>query len=300
MWTTSNIVEDLHSIGLKRGCIVNVKASMKSIGKMENGANTLIDALIEVVGPEGLIVTDSFIKGYAKNSDKYRKNISNQDSPSYAGALSNSMIDHPDSFRSHHPIQKFCMIGRDAESIACNHTKDSYAYDILKIMAEKGGLNLKIGTDEKVPGVGTTHVAIGIFGIEQYRGESWVQYLDDSGQINNFKMNWAGACKDAIYQLNDEYEKVDGAICAHGTIGNAPAKLSDMGETLKLELELIKKDTVSFLKCGCSDCITCQLTWVIERKSPFLLALKFIFRGDIRNATRALRVYYFKKHRSIV
>ena len=77
-------------------------------------------------------------------------------------------------------------------------------------------------------------------------------------------------------------------------------KLSDMGETLKLELELIKKDTVSFLKCGCSDCITCQLTWVIERKSPFLLTLKFIFRGDIRNAARALRVYYFKKHRSTV
>lgn len=299
MWTTSNIVEDLHSIGLKRGCIVNVKASVKSIGKMENGANTLIDALIEVVGPEGLIVTDSFIKAYAKRSAGYRTNISTQQSPSYAGALANAMISHPASFRSYHPIQKFCMIGRDAECLARNHTKDSYAYDILRIMAEKGGLNLKIGTDEKVPGVGTTHVAIGMAGIEQYRSVAWVQYLDDCDQIDNFKMNWAGACKEAIFQLNDEYESCDGAICAHAKVGNAPAKLSDMRKTLELELELIKKDPMSFLKCGSSNCITCELTWVGDRKSPFVMALKFLSKGDLKNVFRSLRVYSFKKEGTV-
>ena len=300
MFSVNDIVRDLNNIGIKRGSIVNVKASMKSIGRMENGANTLIDALIKVVGSEGLIVTDSFISAYDKRSKEYEEKISKQGSPSYAGVLANVMINRKDSYRSHHPIQKFCMIGREAESIALHHTKRSYAYDILRIIAEKGGVNLKIGTDEKVPGVGTTHVAIGISGIEQYRKELWVQHLDSNGKLDNFKINWAGVCTKALYQLNKEYEKNNGAILSHGKIGESPAKLTNMAQTLKLELELIKKDPVSFLKCGCKKCITCQLTWVIDRKNPFIFALLLFLKGDVRNAVRALRVASYKKEKTTI
>jgi len=298
MFSVKDIVRDLRKLGLNTGDLVNVKASMRAIGKMESGANTLIDALIEVVGDEGLIVTDSFVSAYEIGSQNYRDNVSNENTPSYAGVLANVMVERSDSFRSHHPVQKFCMIGKKAERLAREHTKDSYAYDILKIIAENGGVNLKIGTDKNVPGVGTTHVAIGIFGVEQYRKELFVQYVDSNGKLDDFKINWAGACKESIYQLNEEYKKVNGTIIASGKVGNAPAKLTSMAQTLKCELELIRKDPISFLKCGSDQCITCQLSWEIDRRSPIIYALLSLVKGDIRNFVRALRVIFYKKMKS--
>jgi aminoglycoside 3-N-acetyltransferase len=300
MFSVNDIVKDLKYIGLKRGDLVNIKASMRSIGEMEDGANTLIQALIEVVGDDGLIVTDSFISVYDKGSDEYNNNVSKADSSSYAGVLANVMIKRNDSFRSHHPIQKFCMIGKRAEKMALEHTKESYAYNILKIMAENGAVNLKIGSDKKVPGVGTTHVAIGIAGIEQYRKELMVQYLNSNGIMDHFKINWAGACTKAIYQLNEEYEKFDGAVLAHGRIGNASAKLTNMAQTLKCELALINKNPVKFLKCGDDKCITCQLTWLVSRKNPLLYAIVRLFKGDIRSCIRAIRVLSYNIEKSLV
>jgi aminoglycoside 3-N-acetyltransferase len=46
----------LRELGLKKGEIVGVHSSLSSFGYVEGGADTVIDALIEVVGREGTIV----------------------------------------------------------------------------------------------------------------------------------------------------------------------------------------------------------------------------------------------------
>ena len=53
-----NLIRDLEDIGVHSGDTLNVKASLRSIGEIQGGANTLIEALMEVVGEKGTIVTD--------------------------------------------------------------------------------------------------------------------------------------------------------------------------------------------------------------------------------------------------
>lgn len=54
------IVEGLKSLGLKEGMSIEVHSSLSSFGHVNGGAETVIDALIDVVGSSGAIVMPSF------------------------------------------------------------------------------------------------------------------------------------------------------------------------------------------------------------------------------------------------
>lgn len=291
-----NIVSDLKTIGLVEGDLVNVKASLRSIGKLENGGQTLIDALLEVVGSDGTIVTDSFVRVWSRTRLSYWRKIVNQDTPSYAGALANLMLSHPDCQRSLHPVQKFALIGRQAAELAEKHTPESYAYDILRAMAQRGGKNLKIGSDEKVPGVGTTHVAIGLSGIRQLRPVCGVRYIDEKGAIKHFRRNWSGGCMNALYQLNSLYDVTEGAVLGRGHVGQANAKLTDMGVTLKAEFKAVNEDRENFLTCGDPECLTCLYTWESIGISPWQAVSCFLKDGNVRQSIAALRSMFFDRY----
>ncbi len=257
--TKDRLVNDLTKLGVKEGDLLNVKASLKSIGYIEGGANTLIKALLEVVGEKGTIVTDSFVNCYPLPlSKKHRVIISDKDTPSYAGAVANAIINYPGSFRSTHPIQKFSAVGKDAEELMNNHTPESYAFDVLRVLIENGGKNLKLGTDEKVYGVGTTHVAIGKLKLKQKRRAVGINYYDDSGEIKTFKLNWAGAGH-GFNNFIPLYRKV-GAILNEGYVGYAPSKITDMKMTFDVEIDELKKNPKIQL-CSAKDCVDCRLSW---------------------------------------
>ena len=257
--TKDRLVKDLRNLGVKDGDLLNVKASLKSLGYVEGGANTLIEALLEVVGEKGTIVTDSFVSSYPLSVvKKNKKIISNKDTPSYAGAIANAMINHPMSFRSSHPIQKFSAIGKDAEELMNNHTPESYAYDVLRVLIENGGKNLKLGTDEKVYGIGTTHVAIGKLKLKQKRRAAGINYYDNSGEIKTFKLNWAGGGH-GFNNFIPIYREA-GAILNEGYVGYAPSKITDMKMTFDVEIDELKKNPKTQL-CSAKDCVDCRLSW---------------------------------------
>lgn len=292
--TRIDLVRDLRNLGVTEGDLLNVKASLRSIGNIQGGVDTLIEAILEAVGPSGTIVTDSFVDVHSPFSRAFWKNVIDQDAPSYAGALANAMLRRRDVHRSRHPVQKFALIGRMAETLAKGHTPDSYAYDVLRIMAEKGGKNLKIGPDEKVPGVGTTHVAIGLAGLRQKRPLAGVRYKDAEGKVRSFYRNWSGGCMKAFYNLNSAYDRASGAVLAKGKVGEAPAKLTSMGVTLRLEQELIRTNVGGFLRCGNPACLDCRFSWegLSDPLAPFLWDA--VRRGRFKAAAKALlyRVVY--------
>lgn len=292
--TRNDLVQDLRNLGVGQGDLINVKASLRSIGNIQGGVDTLIEAILEAVGPSGTIVTDSFVDVHSPFSRAFWKNIVDQGAPSYAGALANAMLMRSDVHRSRHPVQKFALIGAMAETLATGHTPDSYAYDVLRIMAERGGKNLKIGADEKVPGVGTTHVAIGLAGLRQKRPLAGVRYKDAHGKVRSFYRNWSGGCMKAFYNLNSSYDRAPGAILGKGKVGEAPAKLTSMGTTLRLEQELIRTNAGRFLRCGNLACLDCRFSWegVSDPLAPFLWTS--VAHGRFKEAAKALlyRVVY--------
>ena len=288
--TKAELVGDLKKLGVQPGDILNVKCSMRSLGKVEGGAATLIDALLEAVGADGTIVTDSFIKVY-KPSVAEKMPPVDEKSASYCGVLANEMLKHPKVVRSGHPVQKFAAIGKYAEEFCKNHTDGSYAYDILRIMALKGGKNLKIGSDEQIPGVGTTHVAIGMLKLKNLRPYLGVCYMKN-GQKNFFRRDWAGMCTGSFNKFLPYYEK-NGDIIARGKVGNADSMLTSMRGTLKTEYDILKKDP-AFLDCGDPFCIECRLNWEFSRDTKIGFILKALLHGKFEKALFVARMFYKK------
>lgn len=64
--TREDIKTGLRKLGLKRGHNVGVHSSLRSFGYVEGGADTVIDALLETVGPEGTVVMPT----YSNNKEK--------------------------------------------------------------------------------------------------------------------------------------------------------------------------------------------------------------------------------------
>lgn len=59
--TQKEIVEDLKRLGLERGTAVEVHSSLSSIGFVEGGALTVINALMEVISEEGAMVMSAYL-----------------------------------------------------------------------------------------------------------------------------------------------------------------------------------------------------------------------------------------------
>jgi len=255
-----DLVHDLRALGVRPGDLINAKVSLKSVGHVEGGADTLLDALLEAVGPSGTIVTDSFLEVYPLPlSEENSRKIAERATPSYAGALANALVRHPRAVRSSHPIQKFAAIGASAEELISAHTPRSYAYDVLRVMAERGGRNLKIGSEQKTVGVGTTHVAIGLLRLRQKRARAGRAYVADDGKVAIFERDWAGACARGFVNFLPYYGPA-GAIVAEGRVGLAEAKITDMKRTLDIELELLRENPSLFM-CDEPACVECRLSW---------------------------------------
>jgi aminoglycoside 3-N-acetyltransferase len=54
------IEESLRQLGLKRGAQVEVHSSLSSLGWVEGGAAAVVDALMDVVGPQGTLVMSAY------------------------------------------------------------------------------------------------------------------------------------------------------------------------------------------------------------------------------------------------
>ncbi|NVK44054.1 MAG: AAC(3) family N-acetyltransferase [Oceanospirillaceae bacterium] len=294
MITRQRLIDDLQVLGVKKGDTINVKASLASIGKVDGGAVELIEALISVVGEEGTIITDSFIDSYQLPLNRKNKVIISSDSsPSYAGALANAMINHPMSVRSKHPIQKFAAIGKRANELMLSHDENSYAYDVLRKITHTGGKNLKIGSDEKVYGFGTTHVAIGELGYRQKAPSLGVNFQDNNGNVKLFKRNWAGAGH-GFNKLVPYYQQA-GAIINQGYVGFAPSKLTDMSKTFEVEMRVLS-DSPGLQLCDDMSCVDCQLSWNFSDASilKFLNGLRFKLSPSL--IYRALKTRFIYKY----
>lgn len=281
--TYDRLVEDFRGIGLQAGDFVNVKISLKSIGKVEGGAKTVIDALKEVLTTEGTIVSESFIpvfpmKKVLAEPEKY---VSNNDSVSYAGAITNTMLKDPDVYRSKHPIHKFAIIGKLAKQLAEEHDAGAEAYGVLAEMVKMNGKNLRVGGSDKVVGVGTTHVAIEHSGHRAKTSNKGINYIDDDGNLKPFKINWAGnGCAVGFNNLLPLFRE-KGAFIKEGYVGNAESILSDMKSTYDIERALIS-ESIKNITCDNPQCITCRLGWE-SLKKPYLSVIYHLIKsGDIR------------------
>lgn len=286
--TKETLIHDLENLGIQKGDRLNVKASLKSIGHIEGGANALIEALLYVVGANGTIFTDSFVKDYSVKELRKHPDLClvDENTPSYAGALANAMHKYPNAQRSPHPIQKFVGIGADAGWVL-DHDVDSEPYSVLHRLAMEGGKNLKIGEIGKVHGVGTTHCAIETLKWRQKMPVRGVSYKKD-GKNEIFYHNWPTGCMKAFDSLMSLYE-LNGGIIAKGRIGNSPAYLTDMRKTYELEV-MLGRYKPEILKCDDPNCYRCRLGWEHRKDNVAVVLWFYVSHLKIRTLLQSIKM----------
>jgi len=119
------IFSDLQNLGIKKGDVLFVHSSFKSLGEIEGGAATFFDALISYVGEEGTIVFPSFTFGEVTLDKPV---CSMKDSKSAVGYLSEYFRTQVAGVkRSRHASHSCCVWGKYRDFLVQDHEKDGCA-----------------------------------------------------------------------------------------------------------------------------------------------------------------------------
>jgi len=77
------------------------------VGGVEDGPQTVIDALLEVLGNDGTLIMPTFNFDFCKGEPWDVRNT-----PSHMGAMTNMVRQHPAAKRVFHPIYSFAILGK--------------------------------------------------------------------------------------------------------------------------------------------------------------------------------------------
>ncbi|WP_307553413.1 AAC(3) family N-acetyltransferase [Paenibacillus sp. V4I5] len=137
--TRESLIESFNSLGIRTGTRLVVHSSLRNLGPIDGGADTVLDALISCIGSEGLLVMPTFT---------YQNEGFNPDiSPSKTGILSELLRKRPDAVRSLHPTHSITAIGDGAVALCEDHfLKPGLGINSpLDLVAKMGGGILLLG-----------------------------------------------------------------------------------------------------------------------------------------------------------
>ena len=268
MYSKENIIRDIKALGVVPGDMVFLRVSYKSIGKVEGGPQTVLDAIMEVVGCNGTIIATAFPKRIQSFGHRYKKKaISKLDNKPATGVLPVLMVQHPNSFLSKNSNTPYVIIGRDANIIANAHTNDKDAYYIVEyIIKNYHPKCLRIGGRVLD---GTTHLAFsdGLKNTNSYQlrvGEG-MYCKEDSGDVVWCSKNVSSFCYDKFEEFFNTHLR-DKAVLAEGKVGNGSAMITDMAKTNEIEYLYIAKDP-TVLQCSNPHCVECRCAYSFSENS---------------------------------
>jgi len=158
------IKEDLQALGVKKGDDLLVHSSYKSLGGVEGGMQTVIEAFLSVLGDEGTLLFPTITCSNV-NPEKPVLNpvFDLKATPSVIGAMTNFFREYPGVERSLHPTHSVCALGARQKEYVCDHWKDDTPVgenSPFRRLFEFGGKVLFLGC--------STRSNTSMHGVEQY------------------------------------------------------------------------------------------------------------------------------------
>jgi len=121
MLTLESLTSGFRDLGVQTGDTLLVHSSYKSLGPVDGGPQTVIDALLAALGPDGTLIMPSFNFDFNKG-----KPWDVRSAPSQMGILTEFVRKDPRAKRVFHPIYSFAIIGKHAEMLGSLRYKSSY------------------------------------------------------------------------------------------------------------------------------------------------------------------------------
>jgi aminoglycoside 3-N-acetyltransferase len=240
--TGSELVRDLHKLGVQPGQTLLVHASLRSIGLTIGGAATVVSALRTAVGRTGNVVVPT---GTAENSvtsrahqaliaqvtadevSAFRQSMPGFDkdcTPSTTGALGEELRTAPGAVRSAHPQTSFAAIGPDAKYLMADHRHDCH-------LGEYSPLAKLYKAEASVLLLGVGYEFCGAFHLAEYRyTESAPSTIYSCAVIVDGRLQWI-SYTDVVLddqdfgEIGKGLERDNGAFVKKGDVGEAPSRL---------------------------------------------------------------------------
>lgn len=251
--TRERLVADLLTLGVPPGRPLLVHASLSRIGHVRGGADTVIEALCEVLGPDDTLVTGAGTPEnsttsrafHARTADLTRDQATEHcaampafdraTTPTSVGAIAEALRTTPGARRSAHPQSSFAALGRDARALMAGHRVRCHLGESspLAKLYERNAMILMLGVDYR---------ACTAFHLAEYRYRSrpsqrvyscvvkrwgkprWIYYRDVALDDSDFKI------------IGNYVERVltDQGAMLSGRVGRAEARLLPMRSVVDL------------------------------------------------------------------
>jgi aminoglycoside N3'-acetyltransferase len=249
-----SLAADLRALGLGAGDWVAVHSSVKSIGWIEGGPVSVIDALVDVVGPGSGIMMPLFTMPRGRMIDL-------SVTVSYLGLMPETFRNYPGVVRSAHPTHSVGIWGKDAQEIAESHREVGYIspgspWDRL---ARMGGYVLHIGCDwksssllhlaEVLAEVPYVHIAY-----PPWSKGVYARYTD--GSVLSDVPRYVPGDSAGFVLVQREMERR--GMLRLGKVGQADSILARASEMLEVAVPMMKADPEGFL-CNYDDCVICPV-----------------------------------------
>ena len=224
MRTQAELIEQLKAIGLKPGMDLLVHSSLKRVGPVEGGADTIIDAMQDVLGPEGTLMMCTVSGGVNPEQTVFHVD----DTPSSVGVLGNVFRKRPGAIRSLHPVHSIAALGPKAEFYTAGHLEARTPWSpdspYGKLM-RNGGFLLFLGTDFQANTcIHAIEIEARVPGLHQ-EGTTRLQVFDSEGALHEIDHHWH-ARKRPFYRDLEHIVAQAGGL-TYGRIGDGISRFVD-------------------------------------------------------------------------
>lgn len=187
----TQLSKELHDLGLAKGDLVMVHASLRQLGPIEGGAKTVIQSITDVIGTTGTML---MILG-SRDGDAFIAEKTPADPE--VGVLAEVFRQYDKVLVNDHPAARFCAYGPLSEILLNNPPLHNYYAEnsVLDRFTRNKGKVLRLGADLDTTTL--THYAENLANVSPKRavrrrynradiGEQWIECLDDCGGIQDW------------------------------------------------------------------------------------------------------------------
>lgn len=242
--TVEEIAQDLRALGLEWGDRVLVHSSLSRIGQVVGGAEAVVNALLEAVGPEGTVAAPTFpflgsMLEYIRSDPPFDA----ENTPSEMGAISEAVRRRSEAVRSLEPTHPVAAIGPAAEALTRDHVRSEGSCDeqspFCKLPA-LGGKVLLLGTDFRTCTL--------LHGAEELARVPFIDFETRyplRGRASGRDYTMSIYCHSTPHPANFpaiEPVLLEQGLLQIGKVGQAEARLALAADILSVALERLRED----------------------------------------------------------
>ena len=252
--TKQQFIEQLQALGVRKGMDLLVHSSLRRVGPVEDGADGIIDAMKELIGPDATLMMSTVSGNVNREQPVFHVLLT----PSTVGTLGNVFRKRPGAVRSLHPVHSIVAMGPKAEFYTEGHLQSRTPWSpdspYGRIM-RNGAFLLFLGCDfaantcchaieieARVPGLHTE--------------ETTTLYVIDADEtMHTIEHHWHAPKRPRYTDLEQIVEKASGL--AYGFVGEGVSRLVDAGKLRESLLPLFRERP----ELGCIRLTDSQFVW---------------------------------------